>query len=214
MITDYMDKEPPDLTPDEIDKALARPDSFGYFGGKDDEADGVRMFDTWALGPVIEHRDSGLLDKSNAAVLKRELEKRPEWEDDWRITPCNHWAVGWVDHLSYRVIESEEYPTVTPIARFLKEWFRYLREEYPIADEDHWSMLEMEATGEWLSQEGPREASALGFKLPDDWYGRVTDWWDAHDSSALESCDDQGACPSRDQWRAAFEGCGFQREAE
>lgn len=199
-------QDPPDLTPADIEEALARPPSFAYFG---DEGE---IFKTWALGPVIVHRDSGLIDQSNARVLKRELEKRAEWADLWRVESCSHWAVGHVDHLSYRVVGDDG--KATPIARFLKEWFRILKEEYPIADEDDYSALETDATGEWLSQEGPRKASALGFVLPDDWYGRVTDWWDANDSRALENVDDHGASPSRDQWRKAFEGCSFAKEAD
>jgi hypothetical protein len=205
-----MEKDPPDLTPGEIKEALARPDSFGYFG---DDTD--RMFVTWALGPVIEHRDSGLLDRSNAAVLKRELGKHPEWSDDWRITEASHWAVGHVDHLSYRVIDDSG--KATPIARFIKEWFRYLRDVYPVADEDHWGQLESDASYTWIKQEAPREASRLGFIVPDDVDGdtladRLMTWWGDHRCTALESVDDQGASPSGDDYRAAFEGCGFAHE--
>lgn len=203
MITDRI-KDPPDLTPDEIKRALSRPDSFAYFG------DEKSMFESWALGPVIEHRDSGLVDRSNARVLRRELAKHPEWSDDYRIESASHWAVGHVTHLSYRVIDAEG--KATPIARFVRAWFKRLADEYPIADDDDHSTLEWETSMDWIDQEGPRMADRLGFKLPDEWFCPVKDWWDANRPNALENVDDHGASPSDDDWRAAFEGCGFARE--
>lgn len=124
------------LTPEEIKKALARPSDFGYFG-KDDG-----MFETWALGPVIEHRESDALERSNAEALKRYLATMPELANDWRITGCSHWAVGHVDHLSYRVVNDEGKPT--RMAQIVKGWFAYLRDVYPIADEDLFSEYEQE----------------------------------------------------------------------
>lgn len=121
-----------------LTKAMKRPDNFGYFGDDKDT-----MFVTWALGPVIEHRDSDVLDRSNAAALRKFLASDESLADDWRITNCSHWAVGHVDHLSFRALEDDK-KTPTRIARILCAWFEYLREQYPIADEDLHSEMETE----------------------------------------------------------------------
>lgn len=121
-----------------LTKAMKRPNNFGYFGNDTDT-----MFVTWSLGPVIEHRDSEVLDRSNAKALRIFLGSDPSLADDWRITSCTHWAVGHVDHLSFRAYEDDK-KTPTRIARILCAWFEYLREQYPIADEDLFSEMESE----------------------------------------------------------------------
>ncbi len=193
-----------EISPAEIEKLLERPSSFAYFGDDKD-----RMFVTWTLGPIIRHGGSGLLDRSNARVLIKHLESDPTLADDWRVTECSHWAVGHADHLSYRVKEDDGTPT--RVARVIRAFYDALQ-DYPVASDDDYSTLEYETSQDWIAEEGPRQASRHGFILPEDWHGRVCDWWDAHDSRALESRDDQGACPDDDQWLAAFTGCGFARE--
>lgn len=199
------DEEP---DPSWLKDIVSRPPNFGYSGDND------QMFETWSLGPVIETRDSTLLDKANAAALKRFLDSDSSLTNQWSIEHCRHWAVGWVDHLSFRVYEDEEQTKPTRIARILFAWFAYLEDHYPVADEDLYSEMESEATHKWLKQEGRHQAARLDYVLPDDWYERVVDWWDTHDQSALENRDDNGACPSDEQWRAAFEGCEFKKEEE
>lgn len=131
-----------ELTTDEIASALAIPSNFGLSRDADHYAD---IGKTWALGPVIEHRDSELIDKANAIALKRALEARPDFADQWTITGARHWAVGWVDHLTYRVLDDAGQPM--EIARFLEAWNRKL-DGYPIADEMLLSELEAEAESE------------------------------------------------------------------
>lgn len=120
---------------------LKRPDSFGYFGGD------TRMFKTWSFGPVIETRDSGALERANARALLAALPREGFVEDtsdsgspgeeglgDYYTTEANHWAVGWVKHLCFRVLEEDG--STSRIATFLEEWFRGLAESYSVADED------------------------------------------------------------------------------
>ena len=92
----------------EIDDArvrelLKRPSDFGYSG------DIEGMFETWTLGPVIEHRDSDILTKANRKALEQWLESDSSLSSEYQITGANHWAVGWVDHLSYRVLDDRGY---------------------------------------------------------------------------------------------------------
>ena len=81
---------------DWLDKAVRRPPDFAYFGDNPD------MFDTWATGPCIEHRDSDACDRSNAAALIKLLKSDPSLDDDWDCDKASHWAVGWVKHLTFR----------------------------------------------------------------------------------------------------------------
>lgn len=130
---------------DDIKKALRRPDSFGMFSSADHYED---MFKTWSLGPVILTRDSEALERSNAFVLKRELAKFPEWAEQWYIFDANHWAVGWVEHLSFQVIDEKGEPT--DVAKWIKSWFDSLS-DYPVADEFHFSELEETERYEWYT---------------------------------------------------------------
>jgi hypothetical protein len=132
-----------ELTAEDIAAALRLPTNFGLSRDADHHDD---IGTTWALGPVIETRDSDLVDRANAIALKRELVRRADFADQWTITHAGHWAVGWVDHLTYRVLDDDGEPT--EIARFLAGWFACLQEVYPIADEMLLSEMECEAESE------------------------------------------------------------------
>jgi len=120
----------------EIKELLKRPDSFGYHG------DNKEMFITWSVGPIIETRDSSLLEKSNAEALQKILEDRPEWEDQWAIERFGHYGPGWVKHLTFKVTEDGK--NKTDICNFLEETFRKLKDDYPVLDEDDFSKREYE----------------------------------------------------------------------
>lgn len=134
MKTQHLDSDR-ELTEREIADALAMPSDFGYRG------DNEELFETWSLGPIIETRDSDLLTRANRVALMRYLESDPSLADDYSIVGASHWACGWVDHLSFRVLDSEG--KQTRIARVLAQWFDGLR-DYPVADESLWSEMEFE----------------------------------------------------------------------
>lgn len=132
-------------------EAVKKPKDFGYSGGNDD------MFETWALGPVIETRDSAVLERANAAALTRHLESLsskdalysgdPPFSEDWEVTRASHWAVGWVDHLSFRALDPNGNPTRA--AWEIMVWFEELADNI-VADEDLYAefMLE-EQDADW-----------------------------------------------------------------
>lgn len=124
-----------------VREQLKRPDSFAYFGERKE------MFETWALGPCITHRDADAVDRSNAQALKKFLKSDPSLDEDWECDKASHWAVGWVEHLSFRAVE-EDRKTPTRIARILCAWFTYLRDMHPVADEDLLSTMEDEEAHE------------------------------------------------------------------
>jgi len=125
------------ITAADIKEALERPENCGFL--YQDE----RLFMSMSLGPVIQHRDSTLLQESNAATVKKYIERLTNQgilgEDNIDYTSMNHWAVGWVEHLSFLVIDLEGNPTNE--FAFLRLWNKAL-EEYPIADEDDLGMRE------------------------------------------------------------------------
>lgn len=72
-------------------------DSFFWF--RDSELEDA---DQWAI-IYTHHRDSGLLDQSNASVIEKALEPFTEDEDpDVVMENHSHWAVGHVDGFSIR----------------------------------------------------------------------------------------------------------------
>lgn len=77
-------------------------------------------------------RDSDALERSNWDVITGPiLAAHPE---DAAIERMSHWAVGWVDNLLVR--------PGSPAEAAMAEWSRKL-DSYPVADEDHYGMLEM-----------------------------------------------------------------------
>lgn len=105
-----------------------RPEHFIYYGDHTD-------FNQWAhIGFGGEHRDSDTLDKSNHAVIVESLEKL--CPNGYIVESSTHWAVGWVAGI--RIDTSNLYAVAVALY-----WRRKL-EDYPIADEDHYSAMEYE----------------------------------------------------------------------
>src|SRR5689334_23568010 len=64
--------------------------------------------DNWAIF-YTHHRDSGLLDQSNASVIEKTLEPFTEGDDpDVVFETHSHWAVGHIDGFSLRVFRDGE----------------------------------------------------------------------------------------------------------
>ena len=181
----------------DIEEALQEPANFGYAGGRD-------LFGSWALGPIIRTRDSDLLTQSNADALIRHLESDPSLADDWEITGANHWAVGWVDHLSFRAIGENGEPT--RIFRVVKDWFRRL-DEYPVADDDDFARREYEAALDAIEEVGGRLIDSS--VAPQEWPSECYEWLAENRPRAIESRDGHGAYPSTDDMVACLAARGW-----
>jgi hypothetical protein len=181
----------------EIEEALKEQANFGYSGDRD-------LFGTWALGPIIRTRDSDLLEESNANALIRHLEGDPTLVEDWEVTGANHWAVGWVDHLSFRAID--ENGAATRIFRVLKDWFRRL-DEYPIADDDDFALREYEAALDAIEEVGGRliDSSVAQPEWPSECY----EWLAENRPRAIESRDGHGAYPSTEDLVTCLSALGW-----
>lgn len=176
-------------------KALRLPSNFG--------CSDKRIGDTWALGPVILTRDSNILEQSNSAAIRRRLESDPSLEDDWCITSAHHWAVGWVDHLSFRVAEPNGEPSRA--ARVIKGLMDSL-DEYPCLDDDDYAERVYEAA--WASVEQHWDCSKLRDDLPESWVGDMMDWLEANECRALAD-GPEGPGPSGPAFEAAARALGF-----
>lgn len=194
-------------TPEEIREALNRPSDFGLSSSAE-HAD--EMFVTWSLGPVIRTRDSNLLELSNADALEKMLnEEHPDLRECWTITTCRHWAVGWVEHLSFEAVDKDGEPT--KIFRVLCAW-RDMLSEYPCADESDLSRREYDGTCDFIRDEG----SHLGLKrgVRDDWPEDVYSWLWENEQKELEISDGDCAYPSRESIRKAMAALRILEEDE
>lgn len=172
-----------------IQNLLRRPSDVGFH-----DSDHPACSDPthWSLGPVIRSRDSSLLEQSNAAALVANLEQHPELADDWQETRCGHWAVGWLDHLSLRVLDAAGQETV--VFQLVRAWFDALA-DYPIADEEDFSRREDEALHDSVRQSGQRHVRD---DVGDEWVGAVVVYLGDHDPRQLESRGPEGPSPDDD----------------
>lgn len=154
------------------------------------------------------HRDSGLLDQSNAAFIDKAMSPFSDGDDpDVVFESHYHWAVGHIDGFSVRVFESGR---VTKAFRTYHD-LAVRMDEYPILDESDYSQREFDATYENLNDAAWRVRN--DFKLPDDWQSQVFNWLSENNSGELENRDDQGGYPSEVALATCFESLGFQQAA-
>lgn len=128
-------------------ESLEHPPDFAYYGSYHEEEGWGRAF--------AQHRDSDVLSRSNWQVISEDLLTR--FPNDVHVELCNHWAVGWIEVLRIRVTTQpsriREY-NITECFRAVVAWQEKL-EDYPVANEEHWSNLEHEEFTEYLEQEIP-----------------------------------------------------------
>ena len=147
----------------------------------------------------LNHRDSGLLDQSNADATRKALE---QFEDDVRLETFSHWAVGWIDAVAVRVSgpdskETRAYRTLCDTIDRLSE--------YPILDETDYSEREYEATLENIDDSLFQVSGEVDKdKLPEDWTCSAFSWFWDNDQSAVENTDDQGGYPKDNQLLACI----------
>lgn len=110
--------------------------SFAYWGERQE----------WLVA-LSHHRDSDALERSNWTVITDDLLIRfgdggdggPGLEgEDIAIESMSNWAVGWTEHLLVR--------PGTPAAAAAEEWAKRLA-NYPVANEEHYGLLEWDE--EW-----------------------------------------------------------------
>lgn len=167
--------------------------------------DDIPDAENWAV-IYTHHRDSGLLDLSNAEVIEKALEQFTDGDDpDVVMESHNHWAVGHIDGFSIRVFREG---MITDAFRRYHELAEAM-DCYPILDEEDYSRREYEATIENLADCAWRIKDE--YELPDDWEYEVYGWLSDNDCGEIENADDQGGYPSEDALRRAFDALGFEQ---
>jgi hypothetical protein len=163
--------------------------------------------DDWCI-VYGRHRDSGLLDQSNAAAIEEAMEPFTAGDDPDVVPETHsHWAVGWIDGFSIRVFKRGR---ITKAFRTYHELAQRLA-DYPLLDEEDFSRREYEDTIANLADAAWRLKRE--YDLPKGWESAAYDWFSENDCSAIESSDDRGGYPSEDQLRQAFEALGYQQTA-
>ncbi len=152
------------------------------------------------------HRDSGILDQSNAAIIAKTLKPYTEGDDPDVIEESHsHWAVGHIDGFAVRVYRNGE---ITEAFHKYHELAERM-DSYPILDESDFSQREYDATLENIGLSAHRLKH--DYALPDGWEGDVFSWLSDNNQSAVESRDDQGGWPSEGDLVEAFDALGFTR---
>jgi len=152
--------------------------------------------ENWAI-IYTHHRDSGLIDQSNAEAITEVL--KPFLSKDIIAEHHNHWAVGWIDGFSIRVYRRGH---ITRAFRAYHQLAQRLT-DYPLLDEQDYSNREYEATIKNLADAAWKLKNE--YELPEGWEQSVYDWFSNNNDSAIENRDDRGGYPSEEQLRAAFE---------
>ena len=171
-------------------------DSFAWHRQPDDA-------DKWAIF-YTHHRDSGILDQSNAAAIEAALTPFTE-TGDVVFESHFHWSVGHIDGASIRVYRRGR------ITKAFKAYYALAERmaQYPILNESDYCSREYEATIENLPSAAWRLKNE--YELPEGWKEAVFDWFATTDCTAIESRDDQGGYPSEEQLRKAFEALGYEQ---
>ena len=159
--------------------------------------------DQWAV--IYTHnRDSGLLDRSNAAVIAKTMLPFSESDEpDVVFESHSHWAVGHVDGFSVRVFKNGQITDAFEAYHKLAEQIAI----YSILDESDYSDREYEATFANIADSAWRLKDE--FNRPEDWIGDVYSWFGDHNDRAIENRDDQGGYPKEDELKAAFDALGY-----
>lgn len=170
-------------------------DSFFWFRDRD-----LEDADQWAIF-YTHHRDSGLLDQSNAKVIAKAMALFTEGDEPSVVMETHsHWAVGHIDGFSIRVFDGDG--EITEAFRKYHELSEAM-DDYPILDESDYSERELEATLENIADAAWRLKKE--FILPEGWVWQVYDWLSENRSGEVENVDDRGGYPSEEAMREAFE---------
>jgi len=163
--------------------------------------------DNWCL-VYTHHRDSELLDQSNAVVIEKMLEPFTKGKNpDVVAEHHHHWAVGWADGYGIRVFRRGR---ITKALRKYHELAVRLA-DYPVLDEEDYSAREYEATLKNLADAAWKLKRE--YELPGGWEEAVYGWLSDHDADAVENTDDRGGYPSEEQLRQAFEALDYRQMA-
>lgn len=165
-------------------------ESFAWHDRPDDDMD-------WCIVHT-NHRDSDLLEVSNAEAIAKALAPYLEEEEpDILSQHFGHWAVGWVDGYAIRVWKDN---VITQAFRKYASLMEALQ-CYPALDEQDFSHREYEATLENIADAA---RGLIKDDAPEDWEGDAFSWFWDNDQSAVEPRDGGGGYPSEKEMKACL----------
>jgi hypothetical protein len=170
-------------------------------------ADDLTDADNWTV-IYTHHRDSDLMDQSNAAAINAELDTFTSGSNpDVVAESHDHWAVGWMGGVSIRVSKRGR------ITKAFRRWHELAQRlaDYPVLDTDDYSHRQYQATLDNMPEAARRLRD--DYDLPEGWEPVVYDWLYDHDDRAVENRDDRGGFPSEQQLRTAFDALGYGQAA-
>lgn len=88
----------------------------------------------WYATPFMMTRDAEALEESNFTVIRADLEAR--FDESIELHHFGHWACGWYDRLYVRADD--------PLAILAVEEWHSALQDYPVADDEHYSSTEWE----------------------------------------------------------------------
>ena len=157
---------------------------------------------TWAF-TIAQTRDSDALVLSNFQTIWDDMFKR--FPEDVENTRCSHWACGWVEYLTVRMLDSEG--QVTEAGRAILKWRERL-EDYPVADEEDFSRREHEDA---LSDVEWRAEHVDINKAPKNWAEEVFTWCWENEQGETQG----GETPSKKTIQKALGALGWlEKEKE
>jgi len=152
----------------------------------------------WAVF-YTHHRDSGLLDQSNAKQIAKALQPFTDRDDPDVIAEHHkHWAVGWIDGFAVRVFRNGQ---VTDAFRTYHELAQRLA-DHSILDEEDYCREEYECALQNIGEAAWRLKHSHA--LPEGWEVQVYSWLADHNPAAVENKDDRGCFPREKDLEAAF----------
>ena len=166
-------------------------------------ADDLTDADNWCV-VFTHHRDSGLLDQSNAVAIKAALDTFTKGKNpDLAAEHHDHWMCGWMEGFSIRVFKRGRITTA------FRRWHELAQrlDRCSVLNEQDYSRREYEATLQNLPDAAWRLRQE--YDLPEGWEPVVYDWLAGNDDDAVENRDDRGGYPSEEQLRAAFGALGY-----
>lgn len=112
--------------------------------------------DNLANTGIGQHRDSSALERSNFQVIREDLESR-FGADSVIIDRSSHWAVGWHETILVPAWNEENvklgnHPMIHPAFIAACDWLDKL-DNYPVADDSHYSDLEYHEFCEYVGSE-------------------------------------------------------------
>lgn len=104
------------MPPELVRRYLERPRDFLYGG------DNKEMFITWSIGPTIDYRDADTARRAQGEAKLRSIRNRFKEGEDFKVERFSHFLVGWVEHLTFRVIDNkDDLTSVTKIAKAIQK---------------------------------------------------------------------------------------------